>query len=483
MTPEQAINEARRNPLAFNALIMGRPIGAMHARLISYLIDNKDCYAELPRGHGKTTTGALVISWLLGHYPSLRIKIVGSTDPESAKTAGMIREIVESDRYKAVFPHIRIRKGDTSKANWRLTLATRGNRDPTVEALGIMGRAGGRFDILWTDDISDLRNAVLIPAERAKVKEAYYSNWMPMRDIASTGPFKPRVWNTATPYHTDDITADLRRVHAESETMLRLPCVVDNGLRVSPWSEVFRHEELTEQYRKMGAMAYGRAYELVPLSSDLLIFRPEWFGYYRSDQVPNITRTIAAIDWGYGKQQQSGSQPDYSVCIVGEVDSNKDLYLTDCLRVRETFPSFARMAKELLERRGVSVVLAEGNGPQRGIYDQFRTITNFPMISVERTKDKHIRAAAVQPFVQDGKLKFPTDSDGRMLSAFQPVFEEMVSFPAAAHDDTVDVVSDLCSEAVRGSLSRADSQVSRFEKPDALSQMFGARSPRRPFFA
>jgi predicted phage terminase large subunit-like protein len=481
MNPKQAIEQAQSNPLAFIALVLGRPIGAIHARLVSYLLDDKDCYAELPRGHGKTTTGALTLSWLLGHYPHLRVKILGSTDTEAAKTAAMIREIIESDRYRTVFPHIKIRSLDKSKQRWRLEGARMGARDATIESMGVMGRAGGRFDILWTDDISDLRNSVLIPAERDKVKEAYNSNWLPMRDLASGGTFCPRVWNTATPYHTDDITGDLRRIHTEAGTALRLPCHINNGIRVSPWPEVFGHEQLTAQYHRMGAMAYARAYELIPLSSDLLIFRPEWFGYYKPNEAPKHTRTIAGIDWGYGKSEQSGSQPDYSVCIVGEIDHERRLYITDLMRVRESFPTFAKMAAGMLDRRGVSVVLAEGNGPQRGIFDQFGTITKFPMVLVPRHTDKHLRAAGAQPFVQAGKLMFPTDESGKVLPAFQPIIDEMTAFPASAHDDTVDVIVDLCAEAIRGSLSSGDRGASRITRHDA-TKFFAQTKAKRPMF-
>lgn len=482
MTPHQAIEEARQNPLAFVSLIMGREVGHIHARLLSFLLDSKDCYCELPRGHGKTTTGALAISWLLGHYQHLRVKILGSTDVEACKTGGMVREIIESPRYRAVFPEVRIRAEDTAKHCWRLVGAKQGNRDATLETMSVMGRAGGRFDLLWADDISDLRNAVLIPAERDKVKEAYNSNWMPMRDLASDGPFMPRVWNTATPYHTDDITSDLRRIHGDSRSVLRLPCSVQRGRRVSPWPEVFDHDALEAQYGRMGAMAYARAYELVPLSSDLLIFRPEWFGYYKAAELPKGARTVAAIDWGYGRAEQSRADPDYSVCVVAEIDGNRRCYLTDVLRVRESFPTFARMVASMLDRRGVSVVLAEANGPQRGIFDQFGEMTHFPMVAMERTSDKHMRAAGAQPFVQSGKLLLPTDVSGRIIPSFQPVFDELTSFPAAAHDDTVDAVVDLCTEAVRGVLTSGDRSPKRFEKTTAQERMFGASSPRKPFF-
>jgi len=127
------------------------------------------------------------------------------------------------------------------------------------------------------------------------------------------------------------------------------------------------------------------------------------------------------------------------------------------------------------------VVMAEANGPQRGIFDQFTTMTNFPTVAVERQHDKHLRAAASQPFVQSGKLKFPTDDTGKILPSFQPVLDEMTAFPAAAHDDTVDVVVDLCAEATRGSLTKTDLAATRIAKPDP-SAFFKQVRAKRPLF-
>jgi predicted phage terminase large subunit-like protein len=245
---------------------------------------------------------------------------------------------------------------------------------------------------------------------------------------------------------------------------------------------VFTPDILATKRTEMGAMAYARAYELVPLSSDLLVFRAEWMGHYPATEVPSVTRTVAALDWGYGRKSQERDDPDYSVCIVGEIDSQRRLFLTDILRIREPFPVFAEQAAALLSRRGVSVVLAEANGPQKGIFDQFATMTRQPMLAVERVTDKHFRAAGAQPFVQSGKLLFPTDSAGRVLPAFQAVLDEMLAFPAGSHDDTVDCVVDLCGEAVRGSLSTAETRVNRIERPDAIGRLFKQTAPRKPFF-
>jgi len=478
LTAAEAVEAARDNPAAFVALCLGRPVSGLQRELIAHALTNGSWYAELPRGHAKTSTLSYLAAWWLGVRPDTRIKIVSQNDEAAAATTRFIRDIIRSPAFKAVFPSVSLKAGEDTVTAWSVTAPGMvARRDPSVQGSGVFGRTGGRADVIWLDDICDLRNAVLQPALRAQVKEAVANIWLPMLDPSAVN--QPRVWRSATPFHTDDITADWRTRHEEDGTLLRRPCIGDS----SPWPEVFTPKVLAEKRGEMGPMAYARAYELVPLSSDLLVFRPEWVRHHRAGDVPVHTRTIAAIDWGYGRKAQDRDDPDYSVCVVGEVDHERRLYLTDILRVREPFPVFARMAADLCSRRGVSVVLAEANGPQRGIFDQFGEITRQPMLAVERSTDKHMRAAAAQPFVQGGRLSIPVDDSGKVRGDFDPLVSELLAFPAGAHDDTVDCVVDLCMESVRGSLSTADANPKRIERPDAIGRLFGAKAPRKPFFA
>lgn len=478
LTAGEAVQAARENPAAFLALCLGRPVSGLQRDLLRHAIANESWYAELPRGHAKTSTCAYLMAWWIGVRPETRFKYVSQNDDAAAATTRFVREIVRSEAFRAVFPRVRLKPGEDTVTSWSVTapgLVAR--RDPSVQGAGVFGRTGGRADVIWFDDICDLRNSVLQPALREQVKEAVANIWLPMLDPSSRHP--TRVWRTATPFHTDDQTADWRRVHGQAETLFRRPCIGD----ASPWPEVFTPAVLKARRDEFGPMAYARAYELVPLSSDLLVYRPEWIRHYKADERPKVARTVAALDWGYGRKSRERDDPDYSVCLVGEIDHERNLHLTDVLRVREAFPTFARMAAELLSRRGVSVVLAEANGPQRGIFDQFQTMTSQPMVAVERVVDKHLRAAGAQPFVMQGKLRFPVDHSGNVLPQFQTVLDEMLAFPAGAHDDLVDAVVDLCGEAVRGSLTSGDLNVKRIERPDAIGKLFSMTKPKKPFFA
>lgn len=438
----KAIEEARRNPAAFTALLAGLTLPSLHRRILGHALTHRSWYAEIPRGHGKTTIGTYLAAWWIGARPSTRIKIVSQNDDAASATSSYIRRIVQSPLYRAVFPHITL--GDDDRVmSWSVAYpGATPRRDPSVQASGVFGRTGGRADLLWLDDICDLRNAILQPALRGQLREAVANIWMPMLD--PTQPNPPRVWRTATPWHTDDITADWRRSHGDDGSLLRCPV---RGME-SPWAEVFTPDLLRERRTEMGPVAFARAYELEPLSSDTMIFRPEWLRVWDAIMDRSaVSQTIAAIDWGYGQREQTGGDSDYSVCIVADITITRDIVVTDMIRSRDPFPIFAASSSALIERRRCNMVLAEANGPQRGIFDAFATQCPAPAHPVERTKDKLLRAAAAQPSVEQGKLILPGDQSGRVLDPFRPIHDEMVGFPVGAHDDTVDCIVDLIEYA------------------------------------
>jgi predicted phage terminase large subunit-like protein len=154
---------------------------------------------------------------------------------------------------------------------------------------------------------------------------------------------------------------------------------------------------------------------------------------------------VAAIDWAF--TAKASPKGDYSVCAVGLLDRLGRVWMLDCLRMQATFPDFMRRAVELCERLEVSLILAEGNGPQAGLCQQLAASTRIPVNRLARTKDKITRASEAQPAVEQGKLRLRCRADGGLEPSMQPIRDEMISFPAAEHDDSVDAVVDLLEHA------------------------------------
>jgi predicted phage terminase large subunit-like protein len=287
------------------------------------------------------------------------------------------------------------------------------------------------------------------PALRAQVKEAWSNNWLPMADPTQARP--PRVWKVGTPYHVADIMADWRREHDDDRTALWLP--VHNY--VSPWPEAFTPEYLRRRREKMGPVAYARAYELVPISSDTLIFSPTWLDLY--DEIPEseIKRggeMVATFDFAYAEKRLK-DDPDWSVCLIGWLSRSGNVWLTDMLRARKPFPEFKRDALTRCARAGVTRARAEANGPQRGIVQQLNNDAPFPVVGIERSADKITRATEQQAFVEAGRLHIPgrkgPTGETVPTATFAPLWDEMTTFPASEHDDTVDAVVDMMAACLR----------------------------------
>jgi predicted phage terminase large subunit-like protein len=435
-----AVIAAARNDADTFAELMQYDQAEVHRRLQQYLAESTDATVGMPRGHGKSVQAGLRYAWEIGRNPSIRIWHIAQTDEKASEQVRFVAALLQTGVYKLIFPDVKIEAVSATSITAKRPKAS---RDATLRASGIFGRAGGRADLLAGDDVCDLRNSILVPAERQKVKEAWYNNWLPMRAFADG---QPRTWRFFTPYHTDDLTAEWKRKAEDAGNLFWEPC--RDG--ISPWPEVWTPERLAEQRAEMGPLAYARAYELVPISSDSLIFRPEWLeaGYYR-DAVPddsaNTGQVVAAIDWAF--TAKASPKGDYSVCAVGLLDRLGRVWMLDCLRMQATFPDFMRKAIELCERLEVALILAEGNGPQAGLCQQLAASTRIPVNRLARTKDKITRASEAQPAVEQGKLRLRCRADGGLEPSMQPIRDEMIAFPAAEHDDTVDGVVDLLEHA------------------------------------
>ena len=418
---------------------MGFAQGEIHRKMQKHLTMYDNCYIEYPRGHGKTAQMTMRVAWEIGNDPTVRIKYIQQAETEAKKTTGLIKSIIESELYKVVFPEIEPDMDTWRKADFKVK-TEKWQRDATVEAKPIFGRAGGRADILIADDICDLRNAIQQSALREQVKEFWNTNWLPMRDFTKDRP--ARTWKVGTCYHADDITADWRNMHRDTTGLLRLP-VVDFE---SPWHEAITRDELIGIKKEIGTFAFARSYELEPVSSDLIIFDGEWIKSSMYTEIPEWESQngimIASMDFAFTEKKLDGD-PDWSVCIIAWKDRHNGIWLKDIIRQRSTFPEFSRNVIEALRRTGVSQAVAEANGPQRGLVQQMQQdCPHTPIRPLNRDKDKITRASERQGFVEAGMLHFPM-ANGFVRDDFRVVYDEMTTFPVGGHDDTVDAIIDL----------------------------------------
>ena len=80
--------------------------GSVHRSLQKVLTDHQSVLVVLPRNCGKTTQMAGRVAWEIGHNPNLRVTIVAVNRDEAIKTTMLVREIVASQQFQAIFPGV-----------------------------------------------------------------------------------------------------------------------------------------------------------------------------------------------------------------------------------------------------------------------------------------------------------------------------------------------------------------------------------------
>lgn len=441
------IEACRGDPNPFVEYVLDVTQAPVHEELQDFYTEHDDCGAGMSRGHGKTVQTITRVSWEIGKNPQERIKYIQQGNKEAKLSVRMCKGIIESERYRHVFPEIRPDPTQWGTMQFRV-LNDGMHRDPTMEACGIFGHAGGRATTLVLDDICDLENAIRQPSLRSQVKEAVANTWSKML----VG--RRRTWRIFTPWHVDDIGADWRRILGESGRLFWRPCVG----HISPWASEWTEERLRFEEAEHGPVAYARAYLLEPVSAEMLIWPAEWLDDALFEQMPReavVSGTWAqTIDWAFTEKRTiktgKSSDPDWSVALIGRITPKGHVWIHDMVRVRKPFPEFKVDAIAMGETWGVQRGRAEGGGPQDGLVQQFNEDSPYPLSNTVRNKDKVTRAAETQPFVMAGRFHILAKPDKlgvlRPVHQLRDLYDEMVVFPAGEHDDCADCAMDMIEE-------------------------------------
>src|SRR5262249_44725579 len=158
----------------------------------------------LPRDHGKSVQVCIRIIWELGRDPSLRIKMICATEEVAAERGRFLRAAIAGNPFvRAVFENLRPAKPwEADRFTVRRPAEAIG---PSVTCLGVgSGATGTRADLLVCDDIVDVK-AIRSKSDRDRVRTYFRENLMNLLEPGG------RVWCLFTPWHPDDLNAELKR--------------------------------------------------------------------------------------------------------------------------------------------------------------------------------------------------------------------------------------------------------------------------------
>jgi len=423
------ISEARRDPSAFIETAISdersTPIiqGNIHVAMQRFITNNYRGVVLFPREHGKTTQMLGRVAWEIGKNPNIRIKIVSSSDNIATARGGAIRRLLETSLYQNIFP--RIEQGNTwtdSKFTVKRNVIT---PDGTLECYGIRSLAtGGRADLIFFDDPDD-EEVVYSDAVRRRNVGRIDDVWLNL--LTPTG----RAYLLCTPWHEKDI--------AHSRIAAGWPQLRFEIKDMQPvWPERWSIEALQDKRKDVGSTSFARGFELVLISPEDSVIKGDWFKYWR--ELPKMTRLAIPVDLAISDKKGS----DYTVIGLLGTDVKSNIYLISVVREHLDFPSTLKrikaVAENAQERFEITPIIGiESTAYQQAVPQTMKRGSRFPICALTAEKNKHWRAERAGYHAENGRV-YLHGSNGSVHPDQQIVYDECVTFPSAAHDDTVDML-------------------------------------------
>jgi predicted phage terminase large subunit-like protein len=392
----------------------------VHRELQAFLSTHSRALIELPRDHGKSVQVCGRILWELGHRPSLRVKLVCATDALAAERSRFLRDTIEQNPIvPMLFPHLKPNDPWSAQA---FTIHRPSHViGPSVSAVGLgTGSTGARADLLICDDVVDVRS-LQSAAERERAKAYFHNNLMNLLEPDG------RFWGLCTPWHGADLNAELK-ANPAFHVFRR---AVGPNLE-SVWPEKWTRERLEARKREIGSASFARGYFLTPVAQEELLIPRDWVAFY-DDALEHVEYDLVmlSVDPAIGTTDHHDAT---GLVVIGRRATGE----IDCLEanaVRLALPDLVTLLGQWDARWQPDEILFESNAAFAGIRDLLVRHTTFgPRIkSLVQSKSKHSRIAALSVLVEQKRVRFKREQTA--------LFDEMTTYPHAAHDDLVDALA------------------------------------------
>lgn len=411
---------------------------------------------SMPPGHAKSTYSShLFPAWRIGKHNRKKFIQAGHSQSFCENQIGkVVRGLVDSERYREVFPEVRLSADSKAAGFWTTTNGC----SYLTRAIG-QGIAGFRAHCGAVDDPFASRE----DAESEVIRNKVY-NWYTADFITRLLPNCP-LYIVATRWHMDDLCGRIEQMNKEGKgipfEIINLPATAkDNDpLGRAPdeplWPELFDLEYLMYLKSTLPSRDWNSLYMGTPMDEDGGVVKGTWFGRYTEvpehtkDQAGQIVkrgyiRTILSVD----SAEKTTKRNDFSVVTVWRETPDRKHALVDVKRKRVEFTGLVDLIETTARTWGADAILVEdrGSGTQ---YIQARGVSGLapaPVIPVTVTSEsKQFRFDGVSPMFQAGEVLLPERAP--WLADYEA---ELLAFPNGSHDDQVDSTSQYLRYARRG---------------------------------
>lgn len=429
-------------------------LAAHHALICRELQDVADGLTAnlmllLPPGSAKSTYADVVfVPWFMARYPRRNVILASYASNIARKQGRRARQLIRSKSFVNLFPDVGLSAASSAADEWALTT---GGEYMAGGLLG--GLTGNRAALGILDDPIAGREEAESETVRQKTWDAYIDDF-----CSRLIPGAPQVM-ILTHWHQNDPAGRILPEDWDGQSgmfegrdgrtwkVLCLPAVCDRlndplGRQIgdSLWPEWFGRatgdpEDHWRPFRS-NARTWASLYQQRPAPDQGSFFQKDWYNRYRPGEEPRKLNKYGSSDYAV-----TDGKGDFTTHRVWGVCADNDLWLMPGgYRAQATSDKWIEAKLDLMARHkpfawfGEAGVIQKAIEPmlirrmrERKVYCRMEWL---PSIA-----DKPTRARGFQARSAMGKVWIPEGPEG---DAF---IDELIRFPAGAHDDDVDNAS------------------------------------------
>lgn len=393
--------------------------------------DLKRLIINMPPRHTKSEFASYLLpAWFLGQYPEKKIIQTAHTAELSVGFGRKVRNLVDSEDYKEIFPELGLRADSKAAGRWSTS------KGGEYFAIGVGGAVTGKgADLLIIDDPhSEQEGQSADPAVFDKVYDWYTSG--PRQRLQPGGA----IIIVMTRWHKRDLTGKIVKTSVQREGMdewevIEFPAIMPSGNAL--WPEFWSLTELEALRSELPAPKWQAQYQQDPSSEESALVKREWWQKWEDERPPPCEFIIQSWDTAFLKSQRA----DYSACTTWGVFYHPDeqgitqpnIILLDAFKDRLEFPELKKCAFEFYNEFEPDACIVEAKAAGTPLIFELRAM-GIPVseYTPSRGNDKISRVNAVSDLFASGIVWCP---ETRFA---EEVIEEFASFPAGEHDDLVD---------------------------------------------
>jgi predicted phage terminase large subunit-like protein len=410
---------------------------------------------NMPPRHTKSEFASYMLpAWFLGKYPNKKIIQCSNTAELAVGFGRKVRNLVDSDVYKKIFPNVNLRADSKAAGRW----STSGNGE--YFAIGVGGTVTGKgADLLIIDDPHSEQEAAIAstnPEVYDKVYEWYSSG--PRQRLQPGGA----IVIVMTRWAKRDLTGRILKAAEERDgdrwEVINLPAILPNENPL--WPQFWSYDELNALRNELPVSKWSAQYQQEPTSEQGAIVKREWWKIWEPEQPPRCEYVIQSWDTAFTKNERS----DYSAVTTWGVfykDENPDdphVILLDAVKRRMEFPELKEAALQYYREWEPDAFIVEAKAAGAPLVYELRQmgipVSEFTPV---RGNDKVVRLNSVSDLFASGKVWAPPTRWA------EEVIEEMAAFPNSEHDDLVDSSTQALIRFRKGGFIRLES-----DEPDEV---------------